>query len=285
MRDSTDHLSAQIGDFSSKATKKAVLSTTLQHPLTLYPVAVGILGALGIVLFNAPALAVGAAAGGFGVGVGTWLVNYLARNKTFASRYLEALQRKLESQRTAVLEKLKQDLVLAKAVQGAEDFARQGASQFKMIQDRFENLRGILAEKLNTGEITYARYLGTAEQVYLSVLDNLQNIATLLKSIRTIDQGYVRERMDALGKLGELAEADEQEMETLVRRLKLREDQIEKINTLLTHNERAMTELDQTTTAIASVQTVKGRATTDMETAIKELEELAKRSQRYGAGG
>jgi hypothetical protein len=63
--------------------------------------------------------------------------------------------------------------------------------------------------------------------------------------------------------------------------MKLREDQIKKIDSLLTHNEEALTELDQTTTSIASVQTIQGRAKVDLESAMKELEELAKRSQKY----
>ena len=98
--------SPSIGDFSQKATQKAVLNNTLQHPLTLYPVAVGVLGTLGILLFQAPLLAVGAAIGGFGIGVGSWIVNYLIRNKTWANRYIESLHKKLDAEKQAALEKI-----------------------------------------------------------------------------------------------------------------------------------------------------------------------------------
>jgi hypothetical protein len=273
--------SPSIGDFSRKATQKAVLSNTLQHPLTLFPIAIGVLGTLGIVLFQAPVLAVGAALGGFGIGVGSWIVNYLVRNKTWANRYVESLHKKIEAQKSAALEKIEQDLIHSQTVKGTEQFAEQGTAQFKMIQDCFENLRSILGEKLNAGELTYSRYLGTAEQVYLSVLDNLQNIATLLKSIRTIDRDYIEDRMSSMKALKKLTAADEQEMETLEKRAQLRDEQLKKIDTLLAHNEKALTELDQTTTSIASVQTSQGRAKVDLESAMKDLEELAKRSQRY----
>lgn len=272
-----------IGDFSNSATRKAVLNATLQHPLTLFPTAIGIVGAVGIVLFNAPLLAIGAAVGGLGIGVGAWTVNYLFRNKTFASRYVEKLKAQVEAQRVAVLKKIQTELMGARDVQGAKEFAEQGSSQFRMIQDRFENLQAILGEKLNHGEITYMRYLGTAEQVYLSVLDNLQSIATILKSIRTIDTGYIDDRLEALKKMDKLDDADKQEIETLEKRMNLRKSQMDKINELLTHNERAMTEIDQTTTALASVKTAPGRASTDMESALQELEELAKRSHKYTA--
>ena len=273
--------SPNIGDFSRKATQKAVLTHTLQHPLTLFPVAIGVLGTIGILLFQAPVLAIGAAAGGFGIGVGSWLVNYLFRNKTWANRYVEKLHKKIEEQKEAALLKIERDLLHSQTVKGTEAFAEQGAAQFKMIQDCFENLRSILGEKLNAGELTYSRYLGTAEQVYLSVLDNLQNIATLFKSIRTIDRDYLEDRVSSLKAMKALSEADEQELETLEKRSRLREEQIKKIDMLLTHNEKALTELDQTTTSIAAVKTSQGRAKVDLESAMKELEELAKRSQKY----
>ena len=259
----------------------AVLNNTLQHPSTLYPVAIGVLVTLGILLFQAPLLAVGAAVGGFGIGVGAWIVNYLIRNKTWANRYIESLHKKLDAEKQAALEKIERDLLGSQKMKGSEKFAEQGASQFKMIQDCFENLKGILAEKLNPGEITYSRYLGTAEQVYLSVLDNLQNVATLLKSIRTINQDYIEDRIGSLKAVKKQDENDAQEMEALEERMKLREDQMKKIDSLLTQNEEALTELDQTTTSIASVQTVQGRAKVDLESAMKDLEELAKRSQKY----
>lgn len=257
------------------------MNNTLQHPLTLFPVAIGILGTIGILLFQAPLLAVGAAVGGFGIGIGSWAVNYLLRNKTWANRYIESLHQKIEAQKKAALEKIERDLIGSQTQKGTEQFAEQGATQFKMIQSCFENLKTILAEKLNPGELTYSRYLGTAEQVYLSVLDNLQNIATLLKSIRTIDEDYLEERMGSLKAMKKLSETDEKELEALDERKKLRQDQLQKIDDLLTHNEEALTDLDQTTTSLAAVQTVQGRAKVDLESAMKELEELAQRSQKY----
>jgi hypothetical protein len=143
-----------IGDFSQKATQKAVLNNTLQHPLTLFPVAIGLLGTLGILLFQAPLLAVGAAVGGFGIGITTWAVNYLGRNKTWANRYIESLHKKIEAQKQAALEKIERDLIGSQTLKGTEQFAEQGALQFKMIQNCFENLKSILGEKLNAGELT-----------------------------------------------------------------------------------------------------------------------------------
>ena len=272
-----------LGAFSDSATRKAVLGSTLQHPLTLFPVAVGVLGAVGVVLFNAPTLAIGAAVAGLSTGFGAWCVNYIVRNKTFANRYVESLRAAMEKQRAFVLQKIRSELMEASDVPGAKEYVDQGSSQFRLIQACFESLKSILGEKLNQGELTYMRYLGTAEQVYLAVLDNLQDIATLLKTVRAIDFKHIEERLDSLKKMDKLAETDRLELETLEKRMTLRQTQMDKINALLTVNERAMTEIDQTTAAIAAVRTTQGRATTDMESALTELEQLAKRSSKYTA--
>ena len=114
----------------------------------------------------------------------------------------------------------------------------------------------MLADKLNRKELTFARYLGTAEQVYLSVLDNLLSVASTLKSAATIDSSYIQSRLDLLGSIETPAEADLQETQTLNKRLDLRVKQLERVNTLLTKNEVAMTELDNTTAAISQMRTI-----------------------------
>ncbi|MBF0104789.1 MAG: hypothetical protein HQM16_05630 [Deltaproteobacteria bacterium] len=270
----------RVGEFSKEATDTAVLKTTAAHPLTLYPLAIGVLGGLGVILFKAPVEAITAAVAGLGLGSLMWFINYFVRKKTFASRYIQRLQKKIEEQRVGLLNGLKKELENFKTQKGLEEFAGQAEAQFDMIHARFESIQKVLADKIQPGELTFNRYMGTAEQVYLSVLDNLQSIATLIKSSGNIDEDYIKGRFDCLKKLNTLAKADEEELETLERRLELRKKQLDEINTLLTSNEKAMTELDQTTASLASAKIVKGRASVDMESAIADLEDLARRAQK-----
>ena len=67
---------------TSESMKRVVLSRTLQHPLTLYPTAVGVLGAniicpndrpLHMLLWHAAPLMVFA---GLGAALGTWLLRW-----------------------------------------------------------------------------------------------------------------------------------------------------------------------------------------------------------------
>ncbi len=271
----------KIGDFSQKATDKVVLHTTLQHPLTLYPIAIGFVAVAAILLLQSSAIAFLVAVGGLSLGVGNWIVNYFFRRDRHASRYVESLHRALAQQRQRLLESSQGKLRAYRSLQGAAHFAAQGEEQFTRIKEKFENLQDILSQKLSRGELTYSRYCGTAEQVYLSVLDNLRDVITLLQSVSAIDDAYIHSRFRELRALPHLSDADRQELDTLEERQQLRDQQLDKVNLLLTLNEEAMTTIDQTVAAIAEMKTVQGRASMDMEPARQELEQLAQRAHKY----
>lgn len=266
----------KIGDYSIEATKKAVLRATLQHPVSLYPVGAGILS----LIAGAPFL-VGVIL--FAIGVGAWVFNFLLRNNMFANQYIDSLNQAHEEYKKATLAQVGTDLVKSKETKGAEKYALQGINQYEKINDKFNNIKTLLGEKLNKHEITYGRYLGSAEQAYFCVLDNLKDIVTMLKSINAIDNDYINDRLKALEQLKEKAQADIEEVKTLKKRLSLQNEQLEQINVLLTKNEEAMTSIDVTTTSIASMKTTQGRATVDMESARKQLEDLAKRAHEYSS--
>jgi hypothetical protein len=137
----------------------------------------------------------------------------------------------------------------------------------------------MLGEKLTPGELTYARYLGTAEQVYLSALDNLGAMAGLLRSAGAIDEPYVRQRMTQLQ--GQADVHSQRELQTLEQRLALRRTQLERVADLLARNEEAMTQMDVATAEIAAMRTGTKQASLDMETAMSELARLARRAKDY----
>jgi dsDNA-binding SOS-regulon protein len=123
-----------------------------------------------------------------------------------------------------------------------------------------------------------------AEQVYLSGLDNLQRIAHTLASIQAIDEDYVRSRILDLKRIREPSASKTQELESLQARLSLKDAQRAKVDQWLAQNEQAMTQIDSTMAAIAALDTVRGHATTDLETAMRELAELARRAPDYSSG-
>ena len=272
-----------IGDFSQESTAKAVRKDILQHPLTVYSLPLIIGGGLATFLIN-PIFAV-LLCSGIAIGGGSWIINNYFRRDVFESRYVKQLREVLLKQRENMLESLESELKECHSIEGVEQYADQGAEQFKMVKERFDNLQDILSEKLNQGELTFIRYAGTAEQVYLSVLDTLRTVVSLFKSISTIDENYIQMRLRELGKMKKLTKADEQEIATLNERKQLRDTQLEKINVFLTQNEEAMTEMNKAAVAIAEMKTDKSTVSVDIETARKELEELAKRANLYSTIG
>ncbi|KJR42731.1 hypothetical protein MCHI_001369 [Candidatus Magnetoovum chiemensis] len=272
-----------IKDFSLEATNKAVIKETMQSPLSLYSTALGVLGAAASVVFEPSLALVGLAAGGLSLGVGSWIVNYFFRGDTYAGKYIERLNEQLEAYKQITYEKVEKELTKCENIPGAEKYAKQAVEQFSLSAEKFNNFLDILQSKLDTNELTYSRYSLSAEKVYLSVLDNLEEILSLLKSISSIDEQYIKYRLKEVDDLEEQAPADIKEKETLNERFQLLKKQLDRVNTLLTANEEAMTALDQTTAAFAAIKTSVGNVNVDMETARKELEELAKRAHEYSS--
>ncbi|MEK6698987.1 MAG: hypothetical protein AABZ10_08085 [Nitrospirota bacterium] len=270
-----------IEDFSKTAITKAVLKTTLQHPLSLYCSGVGLLGWLALGVLGTSPVSVIAAIGGTAIGVGSWIVNFFMRGDTLAQKYIENIQQEMEEYKQRVTLRLVKDLETWKRLPGAGDYVSQGINQFQDIQEKIVNFRDVLGKKLNPQEMTFSRYLGSAEQVYLSVLDNLDKMSIILESISTIDVSYIEDRLQALRKLKTLTAADEEEGKTLHERRKLRDDKLQEVNVLLTENEQAMTEIEKATVSLVSI--TRSRATVDMETARKQLEELASRAHQYAS--
>lgn len=152
------------------------------------------------------------------------------------------------------------------------------AHQLRAIQEKRDNLTEVLNRRLDEGELTYARYLTTAQQVYLSAVENLREVAIALQSISAIDEDYIDTRLEALSE-GVNGEAAERERSSLEGRKALRRSQEDKVAELLGQNESAMTAMDRTATALADAPI--GRAPEDAEAAMSALEELAQRAAKY----
>jgi len=268
---------AQARDLSEAAVSRAVLTATVQKPYVLYPAVVGVLGsAAALLLGPSPLFVVPAVLGGL-VGFGSWALDFFLRRDRHAATYLREVHRALSNRRVDAVRTLGEQL---------RELEADGAlAQLERLEEKFEAFRELLDKKLNPGEITHGRYLGMAEQVFLSGLDNLQRLAYTLESVRAIDERYIGRRILELERKRELPPAQQQELDSLRQRAALSRQQQEKAALWLAQNEQAMTQMDLTMAAIAAMDTVRGHAGTDMETAMRELAELARRAPQYGLGG
>jgi len=281
MKKEKEAASAAIGDFSRQAVSKSVFHNTLQHPLTLYPFVVGVLGVAATLTLDLSFPVLLGSLSALGGSAMSWIVNYFFRGEVFARRHIEERQRALESHRRQLLATMQVELMQCRSITGAEELSWQGIEQLDHIQKRFTTLKEILSDKLDRGELIYSRYLGVAEQVYLSVLDNLKDLIPILKGAGAIDTGYVSQRLNELRRLENPTGADLEEVATLTQRMSLRDRQLQKASVLLTRNEEAMTHMDDAIAAIANMDTDKARASLTMESAIEELQRLARVTQQF----
>jgi hypothetical protein len=267
----SDKKQLKTRDFSKPAVQKAVALHTLEHPAVLYPTTISILGGFAALLMGANPLLLTIAAGGAGAAVLSWAVNFGIRRDHFANQYVKKLHAQMENQRLARQQELQKALT--------EVSSEEGRSQFSRITEKFTTFQKLLARKLNPGELTYGRYLGMAEQVYLGVLDNLQRIADTLRMMSVIDVEYTQKRLQQLQNAR--SQNNNKEIDTLKERLALHSQQAEKVQKLFSQNEEAMTKMDLTIAAIADMRTEGGRASMDMETAMAELQRLAGKAKDY----
>lgn len=155
----------------------------------------------------------------------------------------------------------------------------QPTEQLDALISKRQSLINVLQRRLDAGELTYARYLSTSQQVFRSALDNLHELAVAYESISTIDETYIDRRLAELEADDSDAESADRERATLERRREMRTTQRRRIAQLLAQNESALTALDRTTTALADVPI--GKKPEDADAAMAALEELADRASKY----
>ncbi len=267
----------QLPELSKQAINGAVLRGALQHPAVVYPAAAGLLGGIGIALLASSPWLIATAVAGGAVALAAAGVNTVLRRQFFAGRYIESAHRAIQAYRDATLAHLEQEL--------KQSGSREGSGQLLRFREKIEAFEAVLGEKLEKREITYGRFLGIAEQVYLSGVDNLRGIVLALKGAEAIDEKYIHQRIGALERGGAGSGARGRELTSLKQQLDLRSEQLRRIEACLAQNEQAMAQLDAALAAIAEMKTGSRQASVDMETAMNELQQIAKRVGDYASPG
>ncbi|MBC7690287.1 MAG: hypothetical protein H7222_00830 [Methylotenera sp.] len=172
-----------------------------------------------------------------------------------------------DPQRRTRIQQLKRGLSKAQFEPLTEKPAAQALEQLQQNQERMTSFERTLSLKLDPGELTYGRYHEAANQVYLSIQDQINDIATRLANVISI--------RSALTETKEVEEAEERT------RTDLRERELQKVSELLRLNESALTRMDQLTHAISEMKTQAHSASSELGPLLIELEELAQRAKKY----
>lgn len=267
--------------YSRKKVQKEILKAAIEHPTSLILLGVSFLTLLYSYLFDGGNFLNMFAGVGFVGSVLSIFTHFKFRNEILVNEYFVELERKFREQNERLIENIKSNLNSKKFLPEVNDYLYQGNNQFDRIQDKFKTFEEILDKKFNRKEITYRRFQGVAEEVYSSILDNLDEVVTILKSSNAIDLKYIKEKLSYYKQKKNVNQDDLDEIETLKERWKIKTNQMDKINKLLSLNEQAMTKLDATTNSLAGVKTKQGKSKRQIEQTIEELERLADNAKNY----
>jgi hypothetical protein len=267
-------------EYLPEAIRKAVVQTGIKHPGTIYPISMGISAGVVGALFNIPLL-MGAALGLALIGPAWAVLQIFFRHELLGSRYLESLHHRQKQYEVHLIGNIEAGLKACARTKGLKPMASTAITQLKSIRIKLANVQELLGMKLHTNEISYGRFLGAAEQVSMSVMDNLNAVVSILKSAASIDPDYVRTRLQELtAKQGSGSEERDQQ-KSLQERLDLWNSQLKKVNKLIARNEEAMTEMERISAEIAQWQTDRKFSGSDFESAIKQLHALALQAKEY----
>ena len=261
----------RLPDLSPGAIRKAVLGASLQHPSVVYPAALGVVGGLGLLALGVSPLIAAAAAGSGAIAVLGLGANYLLRHDKLATDYVERLRRGLASQREAYIKDLAGDLNEVKQAEAGK--------QLQRFVDKLRTFEQVMGERMSPQELTYARFLAIAEEVFLAGLENLRAIHLAAISLRTVDEKYLGSRLKAIQHEPSDSTAVEQERNGVQAQLQQAEALKMRMRQCLAENELALAELDKATAAVGQMRTDPNRSMLNMEGAMAELARIAQRAR------
>lgn len=275
----TEIIDFEKPDFSKSAIEKEIKKASLLRAGVLYPAAIGILGGLAAVVLGPTNLVLGAALVGGAIAAVSLFFNLTFGKQKLTAKYLKQLHNQLAHQTSRSIKRLGHELKKVNELHGLK--------QLDLLNKKYEAFKRILGNKFNVSEISYSRYMGMVEQVFLAALDNLKQAADITQGINVIDENHIRRRIQQLQAANQghqsSNQSNTQELDALVTRFELLQKQRGKVKSVLSQNEAAMTKMDEVMAAISIIDTSKKQATMDMEDAMKELESLAARAKSYSS--
>lgn len=272
-----------IVDLSPAAMSRAVRQVVYNSWVTLGPLGVGVLAGAWAFLIEPSLLALLIAGGGVAASAANAVANGFILRDRHVGRYLERMNERLAAQRIEKVEALQQSLIeCGNRVKGVEELVEQASVQCAQVLERISRVRDVLAEKLSPSELTNARFAGTAEQLSLAILDNLERVQHILLSLPR-DHETTKRRLAELGRVKKLTPEQEGVRDAFTERKEVYDRQLERVAALLGQNETALTNLDAAVATLAELDTKRGEADVDLKSALREMEEITRRLKAFSA--
>lgn len=250
-------------DVSTGAVQKAVVSNTLQHPISLFPLAIGVPAVAAGWLFALPVVGVGGA-GAVLFALAAAVINYFIRYDVQAAGVLDRMR---ELQRRYVAE---QPDRLRKSL--AECDSNRGPGQLEELEQSYQDFIALLDRRFSHRGLSYNRFLAVTEQVRAAALAKLQMVVDNKKAIASIPEQGLTKQLARLPPKGEDAR--------LIReRLDHRQAVLDTNNRLHTSVEETLTRISELTVQIAQIGN--GDSDVQFENYLEELQALALRASEF----
>jgi hypothetical protein len=154
---------------------------------------------------------------------------YMAIYK-YSDNYLQMMLEQSRNRDRLEVELLKESL--------SELNQEKGLGQLELIQHKYLDLAEVLKQRFSEDEITYARYMEAAKDLYKGGFRNLREIVVSLKSVKSADINRLKQQINQL-----LVDADKNaaEISTINERIAIHEQQHQRVNELYTLNEETLT--------------------------------------------
>ncbi len=184
-------------EFSPREVNRAVLTETLQHPLTILPVAAAAVGGLYMGLLGPDAASFTATFGSLLVAGGAWIFNYFIRGEALAERYVRKLRQKRESMRREELKSLESEWATA----GHDE----GVLQARELRQAYQKLEELLRSRSADASGLNQRMMILAEDTYREGVGILRQALEAHRALRLVDRAKLeRELFEWRAELGQL---------------------------------------------------------------------------------
>jgi hypothetical protein len=141
-------------------------------------------------------------------------------------------------------------------------------------------LGDVIAERFDTGELTFGRYLGAAREVYLGCLDGIARAATALEAGGGVDAPRLRSELRQLERRAP-DDGGHDRVKALRARIDALEASVEDARQTLAANEAALADMSGAAGALSRIETRRGLASADTATGLRELQILTERAALY----
>lgn len=261
-----------VADFSDEAVKKAVRSTGLLHPMTLYPPVLGISAGVVAILFGFETLFYLATLGIL-AGIGNAILRMSFLKDKIALNFQRMKRKALAEQARRATEELELSLL--------ELGRERAAKQVKYLKDTFFRFKEKLVSQIGKDKPEYEQYLGSAEVMYLAALNNLKAVADNERDKRLIDVEDSKRRIEELkveqkeGIRDNTDEIDAQERQ--IRAFELAE---QNSRDLVAEVEGSITALTEITRSLSEITATRESMRHNVTQAMKKFHHIADRNKQ-----